>query len=335
MDILQKIKDANIVGRGGADFPAWRKWETAKDSEGDVKYVICNASEGELGVFKDLYILRNHLDKVIKGMRILMDFLETKESYININKNYYEELSSEISKATSSYKGEEYNFHIYVEHPSYIGGETGTILNSIEGKKPQPRSKRVRTAVSGLFGKPTIVHNVETLFDVCSVYDGTFEGKRHSGVFGDGFKEKKIIYHPINWTLKQVMEEAKMIPDFDFYVHVGGSASGSVFDGDQINDEIMTGVGSIEIFDKNKRGTLKFLKRLFAFYTKESCGKCAPCREGAYQLNQMIQKVTKESDIDWDEILRIVEVMERISFCGLGKGIGKPVHTYRKNVLKK
>ena len=335
MDILQKIKEANVVGRGGASFPAWRKWETAKEAKGDIKYLICNSSEGELGLFKDLHIWRNHANKVIKGMKIAMDFLETKECYININEDYYKELAPKIHEAINNYKWKGYNFHIFLEHPSYIGGDAGTILNAIEGKRVQPRNKLKRTAVSGLFDKPTLVHNVETFLDITDVYDGRFENKRYSGVFGDGFEEQKAIHHPADWTLKQIMEKADMIPNFNFFVHIGGSASGSVFDKSQIDTEIMSGAGSIEIFDKSKRGTLEFLKRLFDFYAKESCGKCTPCREGSYQLDKMIQKVNKESDIDWKEILKIVEVMEKTSFCGLGQAIGTPIRTYRKNVLKK
>jgi NADH:ubiquinone oxidoreductase subunit F (NADH-binding) len=333
MGIFEKVKQANIVGRGGAAFPAWIKWKIAKKTKADVKYVICNSSEGELGLFKDLYVWRNHCDDVIKGMVLLMDFLKTKEAYIHINENYYKELKADIQKEINNYKG--YNFHISIEEPSYIGGESSTVLNMIEGNVAQPRSKKTRTAEKGLFEKPTVIQNVETLYDIARVDAGTYDGKRFSGIHGDGVKKKKVVAHDANASIKKILEEAGMMPDFDFYVQIGGSASGPVFDKKQIGRRIMTGAGSIEIFDKKKWNDLKWLKRLFKFYVKESCGKCAPCREGSFQLDKLIKKAKKVEDINWKEIKKIYKLMGKTSFCGLGKGILEPLNTYIKNVKKK
>jgi len=332
MGIFEKVKEANIVGRGGAAFPAWIKWETAKKTHADVKYVICNSSEGEMGLFKDLHVWRNHCDDVIKGMVLLMDFLKTKEAYIHINENYYKELASDIQKEINNYKG--YNIKFYVEEPCYIGGESSTVLNLIEENIAQPRSKKTRTAEKGLFEKPTVIQNVETLYDIARVDAGTFDGKRFSGIHGDGITRKKVVAHDANATIKKILEDAGMMPDFDFYVQIGGSASGPVLDKKQIGKHVMVGAGSIEIFDKKKWDDLKWLRRLFKFYAEESCGKCAPCREGSFQLDKLIKKAKSDKDIDWKEIKRIYELMGKASFCGLGRGIFEPLDTYIKNVKR-
>jgi NADH:ubiquinone oxidoreductase subunit F (NADH-binding) len=266
-------------------------------------------------------------------MVLLMDFLKTKEGYIHINKNYHKELASDIQKEINNYKG--YNIKFFVEEPCYIGGESSTVLNLIEKNLAQPRSKKTRTAEKGLFEKPTVIQNVETLYDIARVDAGTYDGKRFSGIYGDGVKRKKVVAHDAKATIKKILKDAEMMPDFDFYVQIGGGASGPVLDKKQIGKQIMTGAGSIEIFDKKKWNDLKFLRRLFKFYAKESCGKCAPCREGSFQLNKLVKKAKSEKDIDWKEIKKIYELMGKTSFCGLGRGIFEPLDTYIKNVKKK
>jgi NADH:ubiquinone oxidoreductase subunit F (NADH-binding) len=335
MNYLNKIKEANILGRGGAEFPAWRKWETAKNTESDVKYVICNSSEGELGLFKDLYIWRNHADKIFQGMKYAMECIGAKEAYIHINKDYYTELQNVLHQMINDEKWSEYKFHISVEHPSYIGGEASTILNFIEKGKNQPRPKIHRTTIKGLFGKPTLVQNVETLYDIACAIEDDYDGQRFCGIFGDGVKNKFVVRHRNEATIAEILDMAGIKPEFDFFVQIGGSASGIVLNSKQLKDHKMTGAGAIEIFDKKKRNELVFLKRLFKFYSEESCGKCTPCREGTYQLYTMVKDLKNTKDIPWTEIKKIRELMLKASFCGLGRGLNHPVETYIENVLGK
>ena len=165
-NLITKIKDAKLVGRGGACFPTVTKWEMVKRAKGNPKYVICNASEGEMGVFKDLYILKKYPVEVVKGMVLAMDYLKTKDAYFNFNSSYYKQTKRKLNPILKKFEKKGYKFTIYKESPSYIGGEETALLNAIEGKRIEPRMKPPFPSDAGLFQKPTLVHNVETLFNV-------------------------------------------------------------------------------------------------------------------------------------------------------------------------
>jgi NADH:ubiquinone oxidoreductase subunit F (NADH-binding) len=328
MSLLAKIQKAGLVGRGGAEFPTATKWEFVKKAKGDKKYVICNASEGELGLFKDVGILEKHPEQVFRGMQLAMDFLGTKDAYFNFNKRYYEKLKKSIDALIKKYKKNGYTFTVFQEEPSYIGGEETTLLNAIEGLRIQPRLKPPYPASAGLFGKPTLVHNVETLFNVAAVNDGTYEDKRFYCISGE--VKKRGVYHlPANWSIKKVLEETKNIPTFDFFVQIGGSASGLVLNENQLDKHTMVGAGSIEVYKASMK-PIDLLTKWFKFYAEESCGKCTPCRVGSYNLYKLIKDAKK---IPWKEISEIIDTMEKTSFCALGKSVAQPVRSYAKNVL--
>lgn len=330
MNIINQIKEAKLIGRGGAGFPTALKWEMAKKAKGRPKYVVSNASEGELGIFKDLYILKKYPEMVFKGMVLAMDYLGTKEAYFNFNKKYYLLVKFKIRRLIRKYKKLGYNFQVYEEQPSYIGGEETALLNAIEGKRVQPRLKPPYPVEHGLFGKPTVVNNIETFYNVAQVEEGAFEDKRFYCFIVNG-RHKGVRHYPENWTLWEVLEKAKKIPKYKFFAQIGGSASGIVLNVDQLKKRKMTGAGSIEIYPATTTPR-QILTKWFKFYAEESCGKCTPCREGAYQLYELIKK---RGAIKWKEIMEIVNVMEKTSFCALGGGIGVPVKSYLRNVLRK
>jgi NADH:ubiquinone oxidoreductase subunit F (NADH-binding) len=326
--VIEAIKKAGIVGRGGAEFPTAMKWEMVKKAKNKPKVVICNASEGELGIFKEFYILEHFPEKVFKGMAIAMDYLGTKEAYFNLNANYYKKLKRKLDALILKWKKKGYNFHIYQEHPSYIGGEETALLEGIEGKRVQPRIKPPYPVEKGLFGKPTLINNVETFFDVAEVAMGMFAKKRFYSISGH-VKHAGVFHLPIGISLFQAMQKTDNIPDFDFFVQVGGGASGVVLNKDQLKTNKVTGAGSIEVYPamiKPKELLLKWFK----FYADESCGKCTPCREGTFHLLELVKKHDR---IPWGQIMEIVETMEKTSFCGLGKSIGLPVKSYMHNIL--
>lgn len=328
--LLKMIKKAGLVGRGGAEFPTYLKWQAVKKAKETPKYVICNASEGEMGVFKDFYILKNYPEEVIRGMVLAMDFLDTNQAHFNLNENYHKKLHKKLEPIIKKYEKQNYCFKIFKEKPSYIGGEETTLLNAIEGKRAQPRLKPPYPSDSGLFGKPTLIHNVETLFNITKVASGTYEDKRFYCISGK-VKKNSVHHLPDDWNIEKILKETGNYPDFDFFVQIGGSASGLVFNKNQLNKHKMTGAGSIEIFPSSQ-DSRKFLLRLFKFYKEESCGKCGPCREGSYQLYKLIKNNKK---IPWKEVGNIVEAMGKTSFCGLGQFIRVPVESYIKNILKK
>ena len=328
-NIITKIKKAGIVGRGGAGFPTAAKWEMVKKAEGSPKYVICNASEGEIGVFKDFYILEHFTEKVLKGMTLAMNYLGTKHAYININADYHKRLKGKIVPALKKFKAMGYDIAIYEEDPSYIGGEETTILNAIEGKRITPRLRPPFPVEVGLFGKPTLLNNVETFYDVAVVDEGKFEHKRFVCIGGKA-KHSDVFHLPANMTLLEILKKTKNLPDFDFFVQVGGGASGMVLNSDQLKEHMITGAGSIEIY----RADMKphdLLRKWFDFYRKQSCGKCTPCREGSFHLDELINQ---SKTVPWEPIMELIETMEKTSFCALGRSIGLPVMSYRKNILK-
>ena len=329
-NLIAKIKKANLVGRGGAGFPTALKWELAKKAKGKPKYVICNASEGEIGVFKDIHILKRFPKKVIKGMVLSMDFLGTREGYFNFNNTYYRQTKGKLQSILKKYEKKGYRFTIYKEMPSYIGGEETALLNAIEGKRIEPRLKPPFPCEEGLFSKPTLIHNVETLFNIAQVAEDAFEPKRFYCISGK-IRRPGVYHLPDDWMIQEILKKTKNLPRFDFFVQIGGSASGLVLNQNQIENQKMIGAGALEVYPASM-DPRRVLFDWFKFYAEESCGKCTPCREGSYQLYQLIKNHKK---IPWKKILEIVNTMEKTSFCALGKSIAIPVKSYMKNILHK
>lgn len=329
-DLLAKIEKAGLVGRGGAAFPVHLKWQRMKGLTNPKKYVVCNASEGEIGVQKDFFILENFAEEVFKGILLAMDFLETKEGYFYINANYYEKLKNKIDPLVELFKQKGYLINIFIEEPSYIGGETGSLLNAIEGKKTQPRFPSPSPSVLGIFGCPVLLHNVETLYDVARVATDKFEKTRFSTILG---VRKEGVYR-VNSEEKvaEVLRKTNNYPDFDFFVQVGGGASGEIFTKAQAEEAIISSCGSIEVYPVTT-SAFDFLTKIFNFYDKESCGKCTPCRDGSSQLKKLLENLDQNSEMPWSAIKPIIKVMEKGSFCGLGRSIVPPVRSYAKNIL--
>lgn len=331
-DLLQAIEQANLVGRGGAAFPVARKWRRIKDLAKPKKYVVCNASEGEPDVSKDFFLLENYPAEVFKGMLLAMDFLETKEGYFYINKKYYQALQAKIDSFLEFFQKQGYLIHLFLEEPSYIGGETGALLNSIEGKKVQPRYKNPSPSVLGIFGVPVLLHNVETLYDVACVAAGKFEQTRLATISGEGIAKPDVYRVKSEQSVSEILRQTGNYPDFDFFVQVGGGAAGEVLSSVQAETAILSGSGSIRVFPKTI-SPYSFLKNLFAFYTRESCGKCSPCRDGSWQLLQLLTGLDEKSELPWAKFSPIIKIMDKGSFCNLGKSIALPVRSYAANIL--
>ncbi|MDR0423170.1 MAG: hypothetical protein LBH46_01115 [Rickettsiales bacterium] len=328
MEIINKIRDAGIYGKGGAAYPTADKWEGVYKAQGDKKYIIVNSSEGELGLFKDLYVWRNHMEKVFGGIKYAIDFLNCPlEIYIHINQDYYNELQSAIYRHINDFKWLDVKFHISIENPSYIGGEASALMNIIETGVAQPKPRTARTVEKGLFEKPTMMNNVETFYDVCRVLDGDYDNKRFFGIWGDGI-EKRVIRADINDSIGKILRD-NGITNFD-YVQVGGSASGAVYNKSQLDEIFTKSAGGIEIFDKNKRGVKEFLTRISAFYEKEACGKCMG-KKFATSLKELIDG----GEYEPEKLFPVVLDMNKKTFCKLCKSLKTPFETFSKNILGK
>ncbi len=327
-ELLQKIKKAKLVGRGGAEFPTYKKWEMVRSALSDKKFVICNASEGEIGIYKDICILNNYPERVMDGIILALDFLEANEAYININKKYWKQVKQKFTPIINKYEILGYKINIFEEDPSYIGGEETALLNAIEGHRTEPRLKPPFPSEVGLHGHPTLIHNVETLYNISLVNDGLYKNNRFYCISG---KVKKPGVHVLseNLTIAEILDKTGNTPKFNFFVQIGGSASGLVLNQDQIKNQRMIGAGSIDVYPISTPPRYMFDK-WFDFYQKESCGKCTPCREGTFQLYKMVKE---ECESDLKSMLEIIELMETASFCALGRSIAIPVKSYIKNVL--
>lgn len=331
-DIIDKIKEAGLTGRGGAGFPVWQKWSAVRgepcvlNDKGICKYVICNVSEGEPGVRKDAYLLEKYPEKVIAGMVLAIEAVENAEGIIYLNHNYYRRYGKKIMEIIKDKK------IIIFEKPEeagYIGGEESALLNVIEGKRAEPRLKPPFPVTSGLFGKPTIINNVETFYNACLVYEGSYKGNRFYTLGGE-VKRPGVYEFGEKENIKKILEETGNMPSFPFFVQVGGDGSGTVLDEDQLETPA-TGAGSIKVFNKNKVKPKKIIFDWLNFFASESCGQCTACREGTYRLREIIDA----KNPNWKMFKDLLDNLADTSFCGLGAVVPTPIYSYIKNVLKK
>lgn len=358
MSILEKIKEANLLGRGGAAFPVALKWEAVYQAlrrpEGEychveddqvichrkIKvprgflrkgYVVVNAAEGEPGIRKDGYILANYPTKVIDGIRLALEYTKAEKAYIYINHLYFDEsgkrLNSIIKKMSLKDK-----IALFVKpvDGGYIAGEESSILNIIEGRRAEPRLKPPYPTQSGLWGQPTLVNNVETFYNVSLVSEGKYLGDRFYTINGQ-VKHRGVYVLSENLTITEVLKQTNNFPDFKFFVVVGGDVSGEVLYMNQLN-KVVSGAGSITVFDMKTHSPEKLLSYWFKFYANHSCGQCTPCREGAYRLKEILESNKK---LDYKNFAPLLDNLSASSFCALGSSLPQPVKTYFKNVWPK
>ncbi|OGF24287.1 hypothetical protein A3H66_02005 [Candidatus Falkowbacteria bacterium RIFCSPLOWO2_02_FULL_45_21] len=338
MDILEKIKLAGLVGRGGACFPVAKKWsavaQALADKAGEKKcYVVCNAAEGEPGVIKDDYILEHHADQVINGMKIAVDFLSAYakasadkgvvKGYLFLNYGYNKKLKKKLTVLLKSSVIE-----IFVKPPNagYIGGEESAILNAIEGRRVEPRLKPPFPTTAGLWGCPTLVNNVETFYNVSLVEANRYENKRFYSLTGDCPREG-VYDLPESFSIEKILKATKNYPKFPFFVQCGGGAAGEVLNSRQLKRSVQ-GAGSITIYSITKNNYKKIIKSWLNFFMSESCGQCAPCREGTFRLGE----VFLAEKTDWVLFNNLLDNLADTSVCALGCSVPVPIRSFLKNV---
>lgn len=333
MDILSKIKQAKLVGRGGACFPTATKWEMVKNAAGEKKYIVCNASEGEPGVKKDGYILEHFPEKVIDGMKIAVDFLSLGgkaektvdvKGYIYINPEYYKKFAQKLSEIIGEAPIEIFK---KPETAGYIGGEETSALNAIEGKRIEPRLRPPFPTTNGLWNCPTIINNVETLYNISLAASGEYKKTRFYTLNGDCLWTG--VYNlPEDYAIDKILKQTKNYPGFPFFAQIGGDGSGEVLNSKQLNIPA-TGAGSITVYSALKHNPSDLIKKWLDFFVSESCGQCAPCREGIYRLLEII----KSPKPDWHLFGELLANLSETAFCGLGCVAPIPIKSYFENVL--
>jgi NADH-quinone oxidoreductase subunit F len=351
-EIVNEIKASGLVGRGGAAFPTGIKWEGAAKAPGTEKYVICNADESEPGTFKDRILLLDDPHRTIEGMAIAAYAIGAGQGYLYIRAEYpyilpvFENALNEAREANllgENILGSGFSFDIElrVGAGAYICGEETALFESIEGKRGFPRVKPPFPTTHGLFGKPTVINNVETLCNVpLIIAQGSAEYRKIGTEKSPGPKlfcvsgdvSKPGIYEvPFGVTLRELMDMAGGVANEKKLQSVlFGGAAGAFAIPDQL-DVKMTfedlraaglplGSGVVMVFDET-RDMRDVLKRLGHFFAHESCGKCYPCQMGTQRQMEILNRISQGKVLEGD-LIRLQDVgwtMTDASLCGLGQ----------------
>ena len=208
MDIIQKIKEAGLTGRGGAGFPTFLKWEAVKNAPGEKKYIIVNGSEGEPGVMKDGFILENYPEEVIDGVKVALETFENSEAVIYLRKDYYEKFKSKLVELTKNLP-----ITLIKEPGGYLCGEETTLIESIEGNRFEPRLRPPFPTEKGLHGMPTLVNNLETFYWISKISKDEYRKKRFYSITGD-ISNQGVFEFSEDWSIEQILQETNNFPDF-------------------------------------------------------------------------------------------------------------------------
>ncbi len=348
-EIIQEVLDSGLRGRGGAGFPTGMKWKFTAQEKDPEKYVVCNADEGEPGTFKDRQILDQVPRKVFAGMALAGKSVGAKTGFIYLRGEYrflIPKLNDELELFHKRMDELGYDFRIQLRLGSgaYICGEESALFESIEGKRGEPRNKPPYPTVSGLFGKPTVINNVETLVytvEILAHGAETFQemgtdDSRGSKVFSiSGDTPKSGIYElELGMTVERFVEE---FGDGDTKaVQVGGAAGFCVprkrFTDTIIGFEGIPTGGSMKLFNSS-RSMYNVLHNYLDFFAEESCGQCTPCRVGCQQLLKGIESVKRgENNSRYlDELVKLAGTMKVSAKCGLGQSVGNAFKSIVEN----
>ncbi|KPJ55142.1 hypothetical protein AMJ47_01335 [Parcubacteria bacterium DG_72] len=323
MDIIKELKKHNVLGRSGSCFPAHLKWQQVKSAKAAKKYIICNGSEGELKSFKDEYILENYSEYVVEGIKQALKAIPNSSAFIYLKKDYYKKFKKRLKKHIKSSP-----IKLVKKRGGYLGGEETVICEVLEDRRPEPRIKPPYPSYYGAFGLPTLVNNVETFYVAGKIAKKEYENEKFFSVSGD-VKNKGVFKLDKCSTVKQILKQTDNYPVFDFFVQSGGGAMGEILLPRELNKQV-EGIGCVVVFDKEKTDPFKLMKEWTFFFLQGNCDKCTPCREGIYRIDEMINK----NNLDKKTLDDIYFVLEKTSFCPLGKNAYKPFKTLIKKVIK-
>lgn len=346
-NIINKIGDAGLRGLGGAGFPTAFKWHWCEQQADPVRYIVCNADEGEPGTFKDRFYLSQQLDRVIEGMAIAALAVGAQKGYLYLRGEYlylYEKITTTLQAwRQQGDLGSDFDIELHLGAGAYICGEESALIESLEGKRGIPTSKPPFPGEKGLFGKPTVVNNVETFAAVTYIMQegaddfsatGTAQskGSRLHSVSGD-------CEQPGLYELAQGTALAELLglcgATNTQCVQVGGP-SGQLLFPQQFNTRLdfenPGHGGSIMIFNQH-RSVLDITRNFSEFFRHESCGFCTPCRAGTVALCNLLSRLpdaSRQPPVRSEDLIELADLMNQTSHCGLGKTAGAPVLSYLK-----
>ena len=358
-DVIDIIKKSGLRGRGGGGFPTGMKWQFGHDAKGDQKYVICNADEGDPGAFMDRSVLEGDPHSVIEAMAIAGYAIGANMGYVYVRAEYpiaVKRLQIAIDQAKEygllgkGIFGTDFEFDIEIRlgAGAFVCGEETALMESIEGRRGEPRPKPPFPANKGLFGKPTIINNVETLANIPQIilkgadWFGSMGTEKSKGtkVFALGGKINNtgLVEIPMGTTLREVIYEiGGGIPDGKkFKAAQTGGPSGGCIPAEHLDLKIdydtltsigsMMGSGGLIVMDEDNC-MVDVAKFFLDFTVDESCGKCPPCRIGTKRMLEILERITDGNGKPGD-IEKLIELGESIkvgALCGLGKTAPNPV----------
>lgn len=359
LDVLNEIKRSGLRGRGGGGFSTGRKWESTRNAKEEIKYVICNADEGDPGAFMDRSILEGNPHSVLEGMIIAAYAIGSNEGYIYVRNEYplaLQNIIIAIEQAKqygilgSNILNSGFSFDVNVNRGggAFICGESTALMASLEGKPGEPRAKYIHTSDMGLWDRPSNLNNVETLANVPLIINKGADW--YSGIGTDSSKGTKVfslvgkinntglVEVPMGRTLREIIYDiGGGIPNGKSFkaVQTGGPSGGCIpeslidlpVDYDRLTEVgSMMGSGGMIVMDEDTC-MVDLAKYFVNFLEEESCGKCVPCREGLLRLGELLTDITegKGRMEDLELIEDLSEVMRDAALCGLGKTAPNPV----------
>ncbi|MDD4147786.1 MAG: NADH-quinone oxidoreductase subunit NuoF, partial [Candidatus Cloacimonetes bacterium] len=358
-DVINVIKESGLRGRGGGGFPTHIKWQMVHDNKSDQKYIICNGDEGDPGAFMDRSLLEGDPHRVLEGMMIAAYAMGATNGFFYIRAEYplaIKRIKMAIQQAkdiglmgTNVFNsGFNFDAEVRTGAGAFVCGEEMALIHSIEGQRGNPTPKPPYPALQGLWGKPTVVNNVETLGNVPTILRrgaswfssmGTekSKGTKVFALTGD-VNNTGLVEVPMGITLRELIFDVGggMIGDHKFKAVQLGGPSGGCLTVDHLDTPVdyenlkargaMMGSGGVIVMNEEKC-MVNVAKFFMDFCVEESCGKCSPCRIGLKQMLEILERITsgygREGDIE--ELLRLGESISKLSLCGLGQTAPNPV----------
>ena len=357
--VMDEVKKANLRGRGGGGFPAGSKWETTKNAPDPVKYVIVNGHEGESAAFMDRAMLTGNPHKVIEGLIIGAYAIGAQQGFLytrHDNPRLLESVTAALAQAEEYGlfgenilgSGFSFNIELHFDVGIFVSGESSALMRSIEGNPPEPRPKYIRTSVQGIWDKPSNLNNVETWANVPQIIEkgadwftsiGSEKSKGTKLISLSGnVVNSGVVEVPMGTPLRTLVfdigggvRDGKALKAIHFGGAMGGSIPADMIDAKLDFDEMSKlgapiGAGGLLIMDEDA-DMVEHARYLMDFLTKESCGKCVPCREGMFQMLKILTgiKEGRGRKHDLDRLADLTEVTSLGSLCALGKTSSDPL----------
>ena len=365
IEVCEEVLKSGMRGRGGGGFPTGLKWKLTLPNKADKKYVICNGDEGDPGAFMDRSVLEGNPHSVIEGMLVAAKAIEADEGYVYVRAEYplaVERMSRAVEDAEKAGilgenifgSGQNFRLHVMEGAGAFVCGEETALIASIEGQRGMPRPKPPFPAQSGLWGKPTVINNVETLSAIGRIiHEGADKFREYGTEKSPGTKTFALTGHvantglievPFGTTLREIVmeigggvtdNEGNLTGECFKSVQIGGPSGGCLteemldlpLDFDSLRTVgAMVGSGGLVVM--NKQTCMVSVAKFFMQFTQnESCGKCVPCREGTKQMLAMLEEITDGTATEETLVVleQLARAVQKASLCGLGKTAPNPV----------